>query len=106
MKKILFLTLKKQQFQVTFSGEKKYEFRRPSKWIESRLIGKDYDYVKFTNGYGSDKPFFVCELLGWTKATPKTLKFSNGLIVDVKHGYYQIDLGKVVESGNISNFKI
>jgi hypothetical protein len=101
MQKILHLTLKKPQFEVTFSQEKKYEFRRPSKWIESRLINKDYDFIKFTNGYGLDKPFFICEFLEWTYAQPSNHTYSNGLVVNVMEGYFQISLGKVIASGNI-----
>ena len=51
MTKILHLTLKKPQFQVTISREKRHEFRRPSDWIKSRLVNKSYDFIKFTNGY-------------------------------------------------------
>ena len=101
MKKILHLTLKKPQFQVTSSGEKIYEFRRPSDWIKSRLIDKEYDLVKFTNGYGSDKPFFICEYLGWSFAKPASYKYSNGLVVNVTDEYYKIDLGAILEIGNI-----
>jgi len=101
MKKILHLTLKKPQFQVTSSGEKRYEFRRPSDWIKARLVNKSYDFVKFTNGYGSDKPFFICEFLSWSYAKPALHQYSNGLVVNVTDGYYQIDLGEILETGNI-----
>jgi hypothetical protein len=68
--KTLHLTLHKAAFDVMVTGEKKLEFRTPSKWINSRLFNKDgtkkhYDYIKFTNGYGSDKPYFVCEFKGF-----------------------------------------
>ena len=101
MQRILHLTLKKPQFQVTFAGEKTSEFRRPSKWIESRLLNKNYDLIKFTNGYGADKPFFICECLGWSYAKPCTQTYSNGLVVNITNGYFEIKLGKVIESGNI-----
>ena len=35
------LTLKKMPFEVMVTGEKKIEFRCPSKWIESRLFDKE-----------------------------------------------------------------
>lgn len=101
MSKILHLTLKKPQFQVTLSREKRHEFRRPSDWIKSRLNNKSYDLIKFTNGYGSDKPFFICEFLGWTYAEPRMLRYSNDLVVNITDGYYQIDLGDILEVGNI-----
>ena len=34
----LYLTLKKKPFDIMISGEKKFEYRNNSKWIESRLI--------------------------------------------------------------------
>lgn len=68
--KILHLSLKKEPFEVMVTGEKNQEFRKPTKWILSRLYNKDgtpkhYDVVKFTNGYGKDKPQFVCEYKGF-----------------------------------------
>lgn len=101
MKKTLYLTLKKPQFEVTSSGEKNIEYRRPSDWIKSRLVGKSYDLIKFTNGYGADKPYFICEFLGWSLAEPGVHKYSNGLEVFVRSGYFQINLGKVIELGNL-----
>ena len=47
MNKTLYLTLKKPQFKVTLSGEKKIEYRRHSEWISSRLTNKKYENVKF-----------------------------------------------------------
>ena len=95
MPKVLFLTLKKPQFEATISGEKIFEYRRPSDWIKSRLINKNYDLVKFVNGYGLDKPYFICEFLGWTIAKRGTHKYSNNLVVDVKENYFQINLENV-----------
>lgn len=100
-KKILYLTLKKPQFQVTFSREKQIEYRKHGNWIKSRLLNKDYDLVKFTNGYGSDKPFFVCKFLGWEYSRAGIHNFSNGLKVIVSEGDIAIKLGNIIESGNI-----
>ncbi len=99
-KKILYLTLKKPQFEVTSSGEKKLEYRKPTQWILSRLIDKNYDYVKFTNGYGKDKPYFLCEYIDWSYAPIGTHHFSNGLIVRVAEGDIVIKLGAILEKNN------
>lgn len=53
------LSLHKLPFDVMLTGEKDKEYRKPSKWIVSRLYNKDgtlkkYDVVKFVNGYGHD----------------------------------------------------
>ena len=99
--KILYLTLKKPQFQVTFSREKQIEYRRYGDWINSRLLDKSYDLIKFTNGYGLDKPFFICKFLGWEYSKAGVFNYSNGLEVVVNEGDIAIKLGKIIESGNI-----
>jgi hypothetical protein len=63
--RVLRLTLKKQWFEMVASGEKKEEYRLPSKWIFSRLNGKDYDHVEFSHGYGKHVPKVTVEYLGW-----------------------------------------
>ena len=105
--KTLHLSLKKLPFDVMVTGEKDREFREPSQWIKSRLFNKngtrkDYHFVKFTHGYGADKPYFIAEF----KELRKTLiyccfSYSNGLVVDVDGGSFVIVIGKIVESGNI-----
>ena len=49
------MTLKAAPYEVMVTGEKKVEFRKVSKWMESRLFSKDgdrqYDRVVFVNGY-------------------------------------------------------
>ena len=97
-KRILYLTLKKPQFQVTSSGEKKLEYRRRSDWILSRLIDKKYDFIKFTNGYGKGKPSFMCEFISWEYTTENTYTYSNGLVVNVSNGDIAITLGKISTS--------
>ena len=102
MQNILYLTLKKPQFKVTLSGEKRIEYRRSSQWITSRLLSKNYDLIRFVNGYGNDKPYFIVEFKGYEimKKHEQHL-FSNGLVVEGKIGDYAITLGKVIETGNL-----
>ena len=95
------LSINKKAFDVMVSGEKTEEFRDVSKWILSRLIDKDYEFIKFTNGYGKDKPYFICEFKGWSEAKPGVFKFSNGLIVNIDEGYVQISLGNIIVLENI-----
>ena len=96
------LTLSKAPFGVMVTGEKKIEYRRASKWIESRLFDKNqvqrhYDYVEFTNGYGADKPWFRVTFLGVTVSDTINVTFSNGLRVNTNEKTYCIQLGEVVE---------
>ena len=70
-------------------------------WIESRLIdsatGKDkqYDRVKFVNGYGKHRPSFTVSFKGYKlEANGVHKKYSNGLEVDSRGSpTYTIFLG-------------
>lgn len=102
MKRTLILTISAAPFEVMHTGEKPYEFRKPSDWMRSRLYNKDgtekdYDYVKFTNGYGAHRPTFTCEYNGFyiTDIT-RPVEYSNGLVVEVEAGDIVIYLGKIV----------
>ena len=64
--RVLRLTLKRRWFDMIASGEKKEEYRRPGKWINSRIHGKTYDRVEFKNGYGPNVPTVAVEYKGST----------------------------------------
>jgi signal peptidase I len=66
------LTLKKKWFDMIASGEKTEEYRTPSEWIFSRLIGKGYDVVEFSNGYGKHVPRVVVKYFGWHQGPGRT----------------------------------
>ncbi|MEO9884962.1 MAG: hypothetical protein ABJG33_04925 [Balneola sp.] len=101
-KSILHLTLSNKPFEVMVTGEKFLEFRKPSDWIKSRLVGKGYDLVKFVNGYGADKPYFIAEYLCYTEAEKDlSTVYSNGLRVESERGDFVIILGHVIEKGNL-----
>jgi hypothetical protein len=101
------LTLKKAPFDVMVTGEKSYEIRAKSKWINSRLFQKDdapkkYDYVKFTNGYGKNKPYFIAEFKGFKACRPHIdYTFSNGFHLETYGELWYIELGKIIEIGNL-----
>lgn len=102
--RMLHLSLKHEPFEVMISGEKDKEYRKPSKWILSRVNNNNnnYGYVKFVNGYGSDKPYFICEYKGFeSNIIKEKITYSNGLDVIVDEGDIIISLGKIVESGNM-----
>jgi hypothetical protein len=107
--KILYLTLTKPPFEVMITGEKNREYRKPEKWIKSRLYypngePKKYDLVKFTNGYESYKnPYFAATYLGFEIAQKNyKVEYSNGLVVYVHKGDFRIKLGSIVRKGNIN----
>lgn len=63
--RVLRLTLKRRWFDMIAAGIKRDEYRVPSDWILSRLIGKQYDVVEFSNGYGKHVPKVVVQYRGW-----------------------------------------
>lgn len=62
--KILHLTLNKKWFDMILSGDKKEEYREIKPYWQKRLmiISPAYTHVKFTNGYGKNRPSFIVEL--------------------------------------------
>lgn len=107
--KILRLTLKQQPFEAFLKGFKRNEYRKPSKWIKSRLIDtktgkpKHYDVVLLTHGYGNDKPYISFTYYGFQVAKKNyKVKYANGLVVTVQKGMYNIKVGNLYKKGNIN----
>lgn len=84
--KILPLTLHKEWFDAIASGSKREEYREIKPYWQARLIGKRYDEIHFTNGYGKDKPFMCVECLE--------------IVQDTKQNHFVIKLGKIKEIRN------
>lgn len=96
--------LSKEPFDVMVTGEKTTEFRKPSKWILSRIEGKNFEVVKFVNGYGKDNPYFIAKFRGWEKEiNPYEVTYSNGLRVKSDVGTIKIYIGEIIEKGNLSS---
>ena|SRR3989344_3803126 len=91
--KILHLTLKKKWFDLIISGKKKVENREVKPYWTKRFK-KQYDVIKFVNGYGKDKPFMIIEYLG---INTKGMKLNPPK--------YNLMLGKILETGNIREVK-
>lgn len=66
--KTLHLTLKKKWFDMTLALIKKEEYREIKPYWTKRLMNgilfKEFDTIKFKNGYASDAPEFTIEHLG------------------------------------------
>ena len=99
--KILHLTLKKSWFDLMINGKKTTEYRKPSEWIKQIFIDKDYDLIRFVNGYGSEKPFFISIYLGYEVAEKDEKFMCEELEVPIKNGDYKIILGDIIEKGNL-----
>jgi hypothetical protein len=92
------------------TGEKQIEYRLVSGWIASRLLDKNgnhrqYDKIRFTNGYGNEKPWFECEFVGFGYSAKGVTAghFCNGMMVVTKQPTYCIFLGKILDSGNLQS---
>tara|TARA_Y100001978_G_C23450959_1_gene317673 strand:- start:238 stop:540 length:303 start_codon:yes stop_codon:yes gene_type:complete len=98
----LHLTLKKVWFNLMISGKKKIEYRKSSLWIQKRLLNKKYDYIKFVNGYGNDKPYFICKYKGYQISKENKKIEIDGNPIEIKKGDYLIHLGSIIEKGNLT----
>lgn len=105
--KILWLSLQRKPFEVMITLEKQLEFRKPSKWILSRLYHKsgkkkEFHYVGYRNGYSKKDPFFIVEYITHFKNEIEKEKiYSNGLEVKIERGDVIIATGNIVKLGNI-----
>jgi len=61
--KILYLTLKRQWFQMILSGAKKEEYREIKPYWNRRLHTETFGIIEFRNGYSKDCPRFQIECL-------------------------------------------
>lgn len=102
MAEILRLTLSELPFRTMVSEEKRSEYRDPSPWILSRLHGRRYSRVRFTWGYGSNRPWFETTYLGWGYIDNlRQEKYTTGLAVNLLPGTIEIKLGRFLDSGNL-----
>lgn len=101
--RILQLTLKKKWFDLIASGDKVFEYREYKQHWMSRLIGKngtrDYDEVRFTNGYGSNRPYIRVEFIGVIIMKGKYCNPDHSEPLEPENKYFVIGLGKVLEIG-------
>jgi len=81
MIKTLNLTLRRKWFDQIVSGEKRIEFREMKSYWNTRIEGRSYDEIRFTNGYRASAPFTRVEYLGY---------YTSG-------NHYCLKLGKVLE---------
>ena len=89
---ILFLTIKKEFFDLIVLGIKKEEYRDIKPFFDKRLFSKDYKTVLFQNGYEITSPRVEVELLSIEK------KYANPEWAAGYSGYcYALKLGKILK---------
>jgi len=88
--KVLHLSLKGKPFEVMIIGEKRSEFRGYTAYWRKRLLHPDetpktWDYIEFTNGYGSARPKFRTPHIGTDIWHEFRHTYSNGFSVDLQN---------------------
>ena len=95
--KILHLTLKKRWFDLIITGKKKIEYREDKLYWRKRIFNnelpKNFDIIRFKNGYG-DVPMFDIEFLGIFLVDSLSHIPINGEILEGK--IIAIKLGKIL----------
>ena len=86
MKKILHLNLYRKYFDAIADGTKTVEYRNRTDYWKRRIEGREYDIIKFRNGYAKDASTMLVEYKGYD------IGF-NGVCEE----QYVIKLGKVKE---------
>ena len=95
--KVLHLTLKKKWFDMILSGKKKEEYREIKPYWAARLSGKTFDAIRFTNGYGKDKPSLLIEWLDLWEGVYGSPAWG----APTRKPIYSISLGKIISTRNI-----
>lgn len=78
--RVLQLNLVRKYFDEIARGEKPEEYRDRTEYWKTRLEGREYDIIRFRNGYGPDVPEMDVEWKG----------------VEKRRDCYAIRLGKIV----------
>ena len=91
--KILHMTLKKKWFDIILSGVKTEEYREIKPYWDTRL-SKQYDIVRFKNGYNKYSSVFDIELKGIKKGIGNREWGGSSDVV------YILQLGQILASHN------
>ena len=83
--KILHLNLYRKYFDAIVNGTKIIEYRDKTDYWKKRIEGREYDIIKFRNGYATDAPTMLVEYGGYGVGF-------NGIGEE-----YRIKLGKIIE---------
>lgn len=81
VKNILKLNIYRIWFDKIACGEKRIEYRDATPFWRKRIENRDYDEIRFTNGYRAGAPFMRVEYLGYFKDAD----------------FYCLRLGKILE---------
>jgi hypothetical protein len=93
MPKILHLTLRRKFFAAIAAGDKRTEYREQKPYWRKRLEGREYDVIKFRNGYAVNAPEMLVEFRGLRR-------YGKG-----REARYAIRLGRVLWTKQWTNRK-
>ena len=82
MKKILHLNLYRKYFDAIVNGTKTIEYRDKTDYWKKRIEGREYDIIKFRNGYAKDAPTMLVEYNGYDITDRYEIKLGKILGVD------------------------
>ena len=82
MIKILYLNLYRKYFDAIVNGTKTIEYRDKTDYWKKRIEGKEYDIIKFRNGYAKDAPTMLVEYNGYDITDRYEIKLGKILGVD------------------------
>ncbi len=93
---VLFLSLKKNWFDLILSNVKKEEYREITNYWHIRLMGHKHKYIIFRNGYGKHVPEIKIKLDGVRIGKGKRYW---GAAKDRQ--YFVLQLGEIVQTKNL-----
>ena len=80
--KILHLNLYRKYFDSIVNGTKTIEYRDKTDYWKRRIEGREYDIIKFRNGYAKDAPTMLVEYNGYDITDRYEIKLGKILGVD------------------------
>ena len=83
--RILHLTLHREFFQRIAEGTKREEYRDRTNYWKTRLEGRDYDIIRFRNGYAAKAPEMDVEWKGLNPRRKDCYAIRLGKILNLKH---------------------
>ena len=92
MNRILHLNLYKKYFDEIANGTKTIEYRDKTDYWKKRIENKEYDVIKFRNGYAKNAPTMLVEYMGYeimdgiTKNDKEVYKLKLGKVTEVNYG--------------------
>ena len=84
MTKILHLNLYRKYFDAIVEGTKTIEYRDKTDYWKKRIEGREYDIIKFRNGYAKDAPTMLVEYKGYNIGEEYELKLWK--VTEVNYG--------------------